>query len=248
MRRLARRLFTLCATVSLLLCAAMVFVWVVSLTAPRSREFVLYGSRWRVAMSDGTLRVDDLPQRHLNQDLAKQVADGLLADARVALHDVAGSPGRERDRILEEFRRAAAAATAPGVRRPLPPTTVFALPLLFAVVVTALLPAVWLTRRTEARRLARDGARIYPTIGVLAVALALAHISLSSVERPSSWRRLMMPAYVAMLVLAAGMWQRQHSHRRRHERLTLGLCPDCGYDLRASAGRCPECGAAPEGR
>ena len=30
--------------------------------------------------------------------------------------------------------------------------------------------------------------------------------------------------------------------RRRRLRLKKGLCPDCGYDLRASEGRCPECG------
>ena len=29
--------------------------------------------------------------------------------------------------------------------------------------------------------------------------------------------------------------------KARRER--LGLCPECGYDLRASPGRCPECGA-----
>ena len=51
-----------------------------------------------------------------------------------------------------------------------------------------------------------------------------------------------VPYWLIMVVSAAlPGWRVMHFARRRRP---PGVCPSCGYDLRATPGRCPECGTA----
>jgi hypothetical protein len=53
------------------------------------------------------------------------------------------------------------------------------------------------------------------------------------------WSLALLTAILPATWLIRFAWARTGARRRRQ----LGLCPACGYDLRATPERCPECGA-----
>jgi hypothetical protein len=68
------------------------------------------------------------------------------------------------------------------------------------------------------------------------------------VRQTERWRTLTMPLWAPMIafgVLPGVVLVRYRKRRRRTSRMTRGLCPNCGYDLRATPEVCPECGPVP---
>jgi hypothetical protein len=62
-------------------------------------------------------------------------------------------------------------------------------------------------------------------------------------SRGAATREVFFPYWFLVGLTAAGPAAWYARRRRRLRTRSLGLCPVCGYDLRATPDRCPECGA-----
>lgn len=69
--------------------------------------------------------------------------------------------------------------------------------------------------------------------------------NLENVVTGTHYHEWTFPAWLAAVALSVLPGISLALRRRRRILLRRGLCPECGYDLRATPGRCPECGSIP---
>ncbi len=89
-----------------------------------------------------------------------------------------------------------------------------------------------------------DLASRHPFIAATAASLpglAIAFVGDSSQSRPLFYAGVLIGTiggHIGFCIQFVATYRRNRYYDRRHD----GLCPHCGYDLRATPNRCPECG------
>jgi hypothetical protein len=152
MRRVLSNLST---TVSLLLCGALVVLWLRSFWGRDAIEFQHSGVRWEVASEFGRLRVGNAPQLRLDLDALANLNQQLAQDGRRRQQNPRDAAWLDLRQYLAEqqriMRRVKTWVPGPG---PLPQLQLrqFELSHWPFIVAAAVLPAAWWIARARRRR------------------------------------------------------------------------------------------------
>ena len=90
------------------------------------------------------------------------------------------------------------------------------------------------------------GRALLVTLAVWPLAIWCLHGSANLVDRAGiafgMFVVLLIPGMALYGLVRLALWSWTLRRARRVRRMRDGLCPECGYDVRASPEQCPECG------
>jgi hypothetical protein len=219
--RLGRTIIRAAVAGSLLLCATSAVLWVRSYWKTDAVEFIPAEARWEVKSDYGTLRVSNRPQVLHDVEILRVIRKA-IRDERLSSAAVDARMQAVADQVRELPNDYAARVA--GMKR--------------------------LNRELEAIRSERDARMANWNALRRAELQVLSQLQkVPGMRAPPPRRSYVVPHWY--VVAAAAFLPAAHAawglHRRRVRAIAARrrLCPECGYDLRATPDRCPECGTVP---
>lgn len=221
-----RRLFLILSALSLVLCIATCAVWVRSYRAANRVVFNIKGKSWEVVSEDARITVDNQPQI----DRERLIIENTRKDEWAKVEILSNQSQRAMDKS-SALSRTLGQLLAQAVD--------------WKQTHDQQLPgAVAAGLEEESRQ--EDLARAEELTALHEYVVALGKFTSSnplSTVTAKTTHFVPTPALAILFLILPALAYRSRVIRMARKR--AGLCPDCGYDLRATPSRCPECGLVP---